>query len=474
VVRAIKVRKIDPKTKKPTDEYERMWRFMIAKNDMPYAISNRAMKEGWKPPQGIVPFPEEWAKEKFPKQYEKWVKYMKGELRELSKIKFSLAMTSWMGPRAKTGRRMPVINWYLLFDDKGKDMVRRFWIDGNLLYENVLSCFEEPRVSKKWMDYTGKTEPNTVFNENKELVGQYVTVDKGTCEYNTRIEDGREIIDIVFDGTKLKGKYQIVQEKGSDMYVISKLSGTLEEYKFVLDEHEFPEDTGKIHYDLRIQIGNRILEFNLYKNPLETKVEEPIRAVAKGCRDLEWMKIKEKGTRMKAFGVWSKVHTIDHGSVEIIEFTPSFMSFMINGKKLKGYYIARRVDGMWEFMESKLPKGEKELQSKGDPKTGDYYDPFIIEKKRTWDYFIVHIYDLRYFTRCEPKEKVKLYLPDLDIPKGVDVAICLYHIPNQIHRARVAYVKFSSDWSYDDAEKWIKDNKLHIFDKQQIRMRGDE
>jgi len=508
VVRGIKVAKIDPETKKPIPgKYERMWRFMVPKTQMPYTISNRAMKENWKPPKECpFPFPKDWVKENFPDQYRKWLQWItKSDEEDIDKleklyvrkkdellsknIKFALALASWMGPRAKTGRQMPQFRWYLLLDDKGKGKVRTFFLDGFPLREDIMGAYEMDRSDRKWLSYSGKTEPGSQFNPNKELVGQYTIIDKGMVSYESNMVDGEEHITLKFKGKKLKGEWTLIQEeKGADVYTFEKLSehelSELASGKFVLDIHEFPEGSGKKHLDLRFHIpGESFLrEFNLFTTDEIWKYpeEKPVQARLKQCEDLEWMKVKPKGTRMKAYGKWSTVETIDHGDIEIIEENPNFISMTIKGEKLNGYYIAKKTNHLWQFMKSKLPNPLcstdymyfYELSKEGDPRAGKPYKDFRIEQKRGWDHFIVHIYDLRKFTRVEPDEKVKEYLPDLEIPEGVQIGIGLFPVPGKIHHARVAYVIFdASKWTYDKAIDWIKKNKLDQFIRSQIRKR---
>uniref|UniRef100_A0A6M3XHV5 Putative DNA ligase domain protein n=1 Tax=viral metagenome TaxID=1070528 RepID=A0A6M3XHV5_9ZZZZ len=50
VIRAIRLKKLKPETKEPTKHYERMWRMLVA-DPLPYTISSRAIKDGWKPPR---------------------------------------------------------------------------------------------------------------------------------------------------------------------------------------------------------------------------------------------------------------------------------------------------------------------------------------------------------------------------------------------------------------------------------------
>jgi len=64
---------------------------------------------------------------------------------------------------------------------------------------------------------------------------------------------------------------------------------------------------------------------------------------------------------------------------------------------------------------------------------------------------------------------VKEYLPDLEIPEGVTVGVCLYPRLGRIHGARVAYVIFKKDkWDYDKAEQWIRKHNLHNWQGEQI------
>lgn len=501
VVRAIKLQKIDPVTKKPTGKYERMWRFMIPKTQVPYAISKRAMEENWKPPKEcLYPFPRDWVKKKFPDEYKRWLQWVtksdEDDISKLEKIyekkraellskkaKFSLALVSWLGPRAKTGRRMPQFRWYLFIDDKGKGAVRTFLLDGYPFKDEIMTAFEMDRSARKWMGYNGLIGPEVKFNENKRMKAKFDTIDSGSASLDIeRTKNNEEVITITFRGKKLRGKWRLIQEEpNTDSYTFEKLSQEERIASFVLDKHWFPEDDPEYHYDLRWRIGDNpyLEEFNLYDNILAAGVEEPVKAVRKKCNiDVdEWMKVKEPGTRLKAYGVWSKVETIDSGELAIIEDSPNFMSMKIRGRKLRGYFIARKEDGTWILMRSKLPGEDKlakvekyfELSAEGDPRTGKPYDPPIIEEKRGWSYFIVHLYDLRKFTRVEPDEMTKEYFPKLEIPEGVSLGIGLYPVPGRRHHARVAYIVFDKDkFTYDQALSWIKKHRLDTWGHVQI------
>jgi len=474
IVRAVKVRKIDPKTKQPIEgQFERMWRFMIPKDQTAYAIGNRARKEGWKPPAGIIPVPPNQRKGE---QYESWLKWIKGkEEKQLQAktIPFVLGLHKYRGPVHVRG--IFILDWYLLFDTKRSGSPKAYKIEGDPTRESGILSWDWGRVSRKFLDWEGQTKPRSTFNPNKKLVGEYKILDKGTVSFNRYVENKEVRIDLQFKGKSLKGKWKLIQEEpGSESYSLDKLSKLeLSTGKFILDRHEYPINGG-VHFDLRWYIkGDSFDEVNLFQSPFD-KAFDPIIAVKKTGTDMSWMDIKPKGTKKKAYGKISRVDTVDHGTIEIIEDNPNFISMNIKGKQLKGLFALKKKNKLWNFIKSAKPgeyREKKELQ--GNPKTGDFLKPFNIEEKKGWNYFYIYLYDIRRFTRCISPGKVKDYLPNINIPSGVTVSICLYNRPDKLHGARVGYIKFNKDgWSYDKATSWIKSNKLHTFESTQIRFKN--
>jgi len=160
------------------------------------------------------------------------------------------------------------------------------------------------------------------------------------------------------------------------------------------------------------------------------------------------------------------VTVIDHGTVRIIENTPDFVNLVLKSKYFNNVnFIAKRTEHGWIFRREIPVRG----LSTGDPLHGKPYSPFVVKKKSTWNYFRVYIYDPKEFTRAEPMEKVKKYLPDLKIPEGVKVYIGLYPVPGRIHHARVFMVEFPDTWKIEDAFEWIKKNRLPEFVSPMIR-----
>jgi len=169
----------------------------------------------------------------------------------------------------------------------------------------------------------------------------------------------------------------------------------------------------------------------------------------------------------------------------LIEDTDVFKSFFLHGQQLNGWYVAIKRNGRWYVSKSRLPRPMSvedyyhaliETVSLTDPLKGQYYRPFRIVQKRGWDYFRVDIYDIKDFSRCEPTEKTPKYLPELEIPAGIrEIRIGLFPRKGALHGARVQSVIFDADkWTYEDAVRWIKKNRLHIWLGTQIKERRKE
>ena len=387
-------------------------------------------------------------------------------------------MHSWRGPihiRAQWIR-----HWYLFLDDKGKGSVRTFRLEGMPPFDTEILAWKEGRDSRKYLDWEGKTKPMSRFNPNKELYGQMKILEKGTVDYKTETVNGEEHIYLDFgkQGQFFTGKWELIQEDpNSDAYTLRKVEeASLQkerEYEFVLHKH-CVGSRDKCHYDIRIKKNGYLDEFNLYGDITKLNTGEEVKAHRKTCYDVKNWFIKEGKDIERNIGplkTWITV--IDYGKARIFEDNPDFESMILNSKYFNNaFFIAKKTSEKgyrhWIFRREQMPRG----LSTGNPLTGDYYKPFVIEQKSTWNYFKVYLYDPREFTRSEPQSKVKKYLPDLDIPEGVTIYIGLYPVPGKIHHARVMMVKFDADkWSKDKAINWIKQNKLEQFESEMIRIR---
>jgi hypothetical protein len=515
IFRGVRVQRINPDTKKPIKgQFEMMWRTMIPGDQNAYAMK-RGIKKGWKPPKGVIPIPPDQRKGEL---WDKWQAYMKGEEKSkeedsrvleqlpfagyknfkecvdtimekkqwdkerasaycaviarktgeiLVKARFVLQLNSWEGPFHVRG--IPDMEWYLRVDDGHGT---RSWLipEGDPTREIPQMMSYEGKVSSKWMTFDGVIKPGHPYNPNKELPATMSIVDSGSVDWTSNSENGLETIEANFHGKKLSGKWSIVQEeKGSDTFTLDRLtSEELYKMEWVLHRHYW--DT-KSHFDLRWKISeDHKKEFNLYGDPRQmVKGESEIKAVFKDIHETpselkEWMVTEGKGLTRMVGPLETKIDVEDHGEGNIIDETPVFISMMLHGKDMKGYYTARKGEAGWFFSQSKLP----EPHSSGDPESGDYYKPFIKEQKKGWDYYWLRIYDMRQFSRCITD--YKQYLPDLNLSSGVqDVLVCLYPRPGTTHGARVAAIKVSADTPESEAISWIKSNKLHTFSSALIR-----
>lgn len=385
---------------------------------------------------------------------------------KLAKGRFTLHFHSWMGQIVV--RAIPHIEYYLRLEQDGK--IRSWHIDGNPTRITNMAATYEGKVHKKWMTFEGKIKPGQPYNPTKTLVSQMIIIDTGEIIINEKIEEGKKILMLSFRGKRLKGPWILEQEeKGSDMYTFKKGEAeSLIAGEFVLHRHYWDD---KEHWDIRVKLSKepkRLIEWNLWKNPLEVEEEQPIRALVKECKEPEkWFMKTGKKIEREVYGKKTFIDVLDSGIITIIEHSGGFMSMKFKGNKLIGYWILKtRSDGKWFFEKAKLPEPH---DLSGEPKTGNYYKPFLKEEKRGWDYYWVRIYDIKGFTICV--RDWKPYLPKLVLPNYIeDVLICLYFRPGTFHGARVTAVKVKgTDTDFNKVSSWIKTNKLHTFDGTIIR-----
>lgn len=515
VVRAINVNVIDPETKQPKKGTELMWRVLVPGDQVPYAI-DRGFKKKWVPPKNYNPVPPDWRNGDKYIAWEQWVKgawsgkaseleedsrsledlpmgkfenfedcvvktmRAKGWGRERAKTycgaikhkiegsagKFTVQYLSYMGQVVVRG--IPNQRWFLRLEEGNN--IHSWAADTDFTRFSPVAFEYEGTVDRKWLDFKGDIGPNSEYNPSKTLIAHMQVIDSGISSYETEIVDGAQWLSINFRGKELKGKYNISQEeKGSQMYTIEKLSiEELEGAEFVLQLHEIKTPEGmKSHHDIRISKG---FEFNLYKDPLTmTKEGDSCKAVYKICHNVkEWMDITKPKTFKLVGPLATYVTPIDRGKVILIDQNqPTFLSMKFEGEKFKGYFVYRDLKGRGGMFErARLPHP---LSRNGDPKVGDFFIPFKEIQKKGWDYFWVEVFDQRLFSKCVTNPET--YIPSLSgKPSQVqDVLVCLYPRPGQLEGARISRIKFSNEWIFEQASKWIKDNKLHVWSGELIR-----
>jgi len=470
VVRGIKAKRIDPETKKPMKAMELIWTIWAPLDQTPYVLTKRAAQEGWYPPKGRIPIPPEWRTGKYKKEFEEWQSRHNQFWSEhpegfegLSRIvRFTLHENSYQGQKVVRG--LPNLEWYLRLDD-GRDKVRSWQLEGNPLFEGPLMAISEGRISKKWMTFEGKIRPGQQYNPTKKLIANMSILDRGSASASiTYNEREAEQIALKFRGHELKGDWVLNQEeKDSDVYTFSSEARLAELevvslYKgnFVYDHHFW---NGKEHWDLRIDAPPIFEEFSLYGKLHILDVDQPVFAFRKRMWDKSWMETKPLGTVRMVGPLKTNVETLDHGKVRVIDNTPLSTSMFLEGKLLKGYYVATKEESGWVARKSKLP-GAHELMKQ----------VWQTEKVRNEpDFFRIAIWDIKDFVRCEPD--FKKYLPELKLEAGiVDVSVCLYQVPGTIHHAKVQSVTFDkNDWTEDSAKAWAKNKNLQNWDAEQIK-----
>jgi len=131
--------------------------------------------------------------------------------------------------------------------------------------------------------------------------------------------------------------------KSDSEEITNEIEQELRKLEFVYHKHTLQ---GKEpHWDLRIKLFDRLLEFKLWRNILE---ENSSLVVIQFCYDMSWF-IK-KGTLDKDFGeLQSRVECLDSGTVGIIENYLSYKKFVFDGSKLNGEFILRKEENRWVF-----------------------------------------------------------------------------------------------------------------------------
>ena len=473
------------RNKIPTEQKEIMWTIMIPKDQTPYCLTKRAREKGYYPPKGVIPVPPNWRDTPEFKEWYEWVQKKWEENPEGSigieeeeielaekEVTFTLHEVRWLGHIIRRG--VPVRRYYLRIDDKGKGKIMSWELDDNPLFATPVFAVYEGRVARKWLDYTGLLEPDSEYNPNKELQATMLILASGKAGYRQlTTKDKRKVIILDVKSGDMKGKWALIQhEKGSDRWVFNYIeelegsaSGRFVLHKVTLQSIGDIEVSEKpVHFTLRIDKGTDEIEKYVLSDDITKR--QVVDAYFDVCYDKRWFDKEREEDEVGEYKIL--VELVDKGEAYKIEDNEFFKSYYLVGEKLFGYYYAKKdlEEDKWEFGVMNFPPTKLHA---GNPLTGDYYEPFVYEKKKTWSYFILYVYDPRFFTRAEPLEKVKEYLPDIEIPEGVKIVIGLYRVPDEIHHARVMYVVFPDTWTVNDAVEFIKKNKLHTWESKQIR-----
>jgi len=204
VIRAIGVPALDPETKKPLQKRELLWRVLIPSTQEPYAISDRAMKRGYKPPQSNpTPFPIEWAKKNFAEQYKKWDEWKSGKTME-KKCKTCFNFKECTNPETLANPdREGCDNW------APQDLVRAFESLPFASYKNFADCVKKNADKKNPDAYcafiarqTGEIaslSPGRFVLHFNSWMGQFVVRGVPKREWYLRYEDDKGVRSFFFE-----------------------------------------------------------------------------------------------------------------------------------------------------------------------------------------------------------------------------------------------------------------------------------
>jgi len=465
--------------KRPKKVKKLAWNFWCPKEQEPYAVSARARKKGWVPPKGIIPIPKEW-REKHLDKYNEWLKWVKKKWEELGeieeeevpkRIEWRLILATWKG--AEIIRGLPNERWFLQI--KRGDRIDEWKLHENPFFAESIVALKTKKATLRDWKREGKSRPNTRYNESKTLEGEIVEIEKGKGSLLDLTEEDRGEYILELEGKEFGGIFRLVQdEKGSELWILTKEEvkalEQLEKPKFSIQRHWWGD---AVHFDLSMQIPDKPIEegyekWALVANPLKARLGEPIRVVKYHiCKDPRWFYLEadippgEEAPEWQREGNPTKnlvahVRVEDKGTYTPIERTDNFRSFILEGKKIRGYYVLRRFNSDWYFIKARLPKTRGELRE-GEPWDRALSPPRVETKE---DSIIVTLYPIKYFSSSLPEEQIERYdLPPL--PKGVSLNLAKYPREGTVHGVRVQSITFDRDiWSEEKALAWIRENRL--------------
>ena len=378
-------------------------------DDLPYVLKPRAVQDGWMPPEGHSALPKH-IREQIPDAYQYWkykgakARKIRDELVQLIRKKelklktirevletvhkFQLKRLWWRGQIVVRG--MPRVFYILLIHNKkihsgwhftrnpirtlGFETVETVQeyleqedklLECPCILEQVMQVVQIPLtdLSSDLLKDKGTLSPEHPLNPNEEIPLYFDTIDKGTVRVIA--EDKDAFYRLELKGKHLKGIFALQRTSPSSpmwKFRYSELPQPKEtvETEFVLHKHYHNVNP---HWDIRIKLDNRLLEFNVYKNPVEMEPGEEAEARKKYCQDLTWFIKKGRGIERKVAGKWTKIDVIDYGVAKVSE-DHNFIE--LHGEK---------VDGVFEYKNGKLIKGIAEREYLPVPPSGKMLGP---------------------------------------------------------------------------------------------------
>lgn len=118
------------------------------------------------------------------------------------------------------------------------------------------------------------------------------------------------------------------------------------------------------HWDLRILLGDHLVELNLWNNIIE---EDRSLVVIKLNDDMTWF-IKEGKVSKNVGELASTIEVLDYGNVTVTESNPTFRTFEFDANKITGKWILRKEEDRWIFERSSIEDKKEDETNKEDIK----------------------------------------------------------------------------------------------------------
>lgn len=208
--------------------------FMTKPEDMPYAISSRAVSQDWMPPKGISALPKK-VREQIPDNRKYWKAKNAKEIRDqlvkeikkkdvtlkLAKgLQFAVKRVWHKGPEVRRG--MPIVRYWLLLHDGSK--VMDAWDFGRnndpVERDGILAIRKDTKQMEKLLKTIGEISADHPASQTKKLKNQFDTSDSGKA---TILTDQNDMLRLRLQGETLKGIYVFLKrDPGGNSWVFQR------------------------------------------------------------------------------------------------------------------------------------------------------------------------------------------------------------------------------------------------------------
>lgn len=199
--------------------------FFTKGDDLPYAISRRAVTQGWTPPKGVSALPQS-VKAQIPRNSQYWraknaksvqtrlvdeIKAKRVPIKLEAGLQFSVKRVYHRGPEVRRG--VPITRYWLILHDGSKvHDAFDFGRDTNPLEGTATARRRGDADLKKLIPITGSLDPRHSASRVKKIDTKFDTSDMGKVRI---LEDSNNRLMLRFAGKTLKGTYALIRESPS-------------------------------------------------------------------------------------------------------------------------------------------------------------------------------------------------------------------------------------------------------------------